>query len=310
MRRIFLNLAGLLLALMSLCAPLSAHAATAQSLYATPEAAVDALVAALKSEDEKALVPVFGEVGLEVLSNPDRSEAAINRKKFLAGYDDYHRLNEFDGKRVLAVGKEAWLFPIPLVKEGSGWRFAVEEGLEEILNRRIGANELNAIAVLRAFPAAEREYATIDHDGDGVLEFAGRLASSPGKRDGLYWASQGEGDISPFGPLVAEASEYLKGRSPGQSYHGYFFRILTKQGGNAAGGAYDYVINGRLLGGVALLAWPERYGDSGVMTFMVNQNGVLYQKDLGEKTADAAKAIDRFDPGKDWAVVSTNDEEE
>lgn len=276
-----------------------------QTYYTSPEAAVEALVVGVKAGGGTRLEPVFGRDGVAVLANPDQASAAETRQKFLQAYAVYHHVDELEGRQVLSVGAEAWPFPIPLVKEDKGWRFAVEEGIDEILNRRIGANEHQAIAVLEAFPEAQHQYASQDRNGDGVLEYAGRMLSSAGTRDGLYWPANQSVDEepSPFGPLVAEAGEYLKVRSPGQPYHGYRFRILTRQGKEAAGGAYDYAINGRLLAGVALLAWPETYGQTGVMTLMVNQNGVLFQRDLGVGTAEAVVKITSFNPDEAWSVV-------
>ena len=184
---------------------------------------------------------------------------------------------------MLLIGDQAWPFPIPLVKDKEAWRFATEEGADEIVNRRIGGNERNAIVVLRAYIDAQRQYASRDRDGDGVLQYALKLGSTPGRHDGLYWpadAAKGE-EPSPFGPLVAESAAYLKGHKEGDAYRGYHFRILTRQGKHAPGGAYSYVINGRMIAGFAMVAYPARYGDSGVMTFIVSNNGRIYERDLG-----------------------------
>jgi hypothetical protein len=208
-------------------------------------------------------------------------------------------------RRVLLIGDQAWPFPIPLVKTGERWRFATEQGEDELVNRRIGANERNAIFVLRAYLDAQKDYASKDRDGDGVLQYAQRLASTSGKHDGLYWpadSAKGE-EASPFGPLVAESAAYLKGHKEGDAYRGYRFRILTRQGKSAAGGAYSYVINGRMIAGFAMVAYPAQYGESGVMTFIVSHNGKVFQKDLGKNSAETGAKMTAFDPGPGWKEV-------
>ena len=188
------------------------------------------------------------------------------------------------------------------MREGSSWRFATERGAEEIQNRRIGRNERDAIAVLRAYVAAQQEYASVDRNGDGVLQFAQKLASAPGKFDGLYWpadTSRGE-TPSPFGPLIAESSAYLAGHKRGDPYRGYHFRILTGQGKNAPGGAYSYVINGRMVAGAAMVAYPAEYDGTGVMTFIVNGAGKIFEKNLGKNTGAIASKMTTFDPGPGW----------
>jgi hypothetical protein len=207
---------------------------------------------------------------------------------------------------VLLIGAEAWPMPIPIVRSGDRWRFASELGEDEIVNRRIGANERNAIYVLRAFVDAQRAYAAVDRDGDGVRQYARKLASSPGKRDGLYWtadAAKGE-EISPFGPLIAESAAYLQGHGAGDPYRGYRFRILTRQGSHAAGGAYDYMVNGRLIAGFAMVAYPAEWGETGVMSFIVNHNGKVFEKDLGKDTAAIGAKMTSFDPGPGWKPVA------
>jgi hypothetical protein len=196
--------------------------------------------------------------------------------------------------------------PIPLVRAGGAWRFATEEGVEELINRRIGRNENSAIEVLQAYLDAQGQYASIDRDGDGVRQFAQKLASTAGKHDGLYWpadAAKGE-EESPFGPLIGANEAYLKGHKQGDAYRGYHFRILTRQGKNAAGGAYSYVINGRMIAGFAMVAFPAEYGETGVMTFIVSHNGKVFQKDLGKNSVKAGAAMSSFDPGAGWAEVA------
>jgi hypothetical protein len=216
---------------------------------------------------------------------------------------------EGSDKVVLHVGNEDWPFPIPVVKKDKRWRFDTEEGREEVLARRIGRNELNVIQVCLAIVDAQREYALKDRDGDGLLEYARKFASDPGKKDGLYWKA-GQGDEqSPLGSLVATAQEQgYKGAKKSDKpvpYHGYYYRILQAQGPNATGGAYEYGVNGNMIGGFALVAYPAKYGASGIMTFIVNHDGVVFQKDLGKKTAELVAAMSLFNPDKDWKKVQT-----
>jgi hypothetical protein len=207
---------------------------------------------------------------------------------------------------VLEVGTNAWPFPIPLVRTTNGWQFDTQAGVEELLNRRIGRNELDVLGVMRAYVDAQREYASRDRDGDNVLEYAQKIRSSPGKTDGLYWPPELNGEVSPLGPWVAQAqsegylSEPRAADAGPQPFHGYLFKILTRQGKHAPGGKYNYIINGNMIGGFALAAWPARYGDSGVMTFIVNQQGRVYQKDLGERTARIVKGMSAYDPDTSW----------
>jgi len=284
-----------------------ASAAADQRTFATPEAAVDALLAALKANDEAALLAIFGDKHKDVIGTGDRAHDAEVRSRAAAQIAAYRVLEERGSdRRVLLMGAQAWPMPIPLVHEGGAWRFATEEGADEIVNRRIGANERNALHVLRAYLDAQRQYALRDRDGDGVLQYAQKLASPPGKQDGLYWnadTSKGE-EASPFGPLVAESAPYVKGHTKGDPYRGYRFRILTRQGKNAPGGAYAYVINGRMIAGFAMVAYPDHYGESGVMSFIVSHNGKVYEKNLGKNTADLGAKMTAFDPGAGWKEVA------
>ena len=286
--------------------PLAAHAAP-QETFATPEAGVDALMAALKSDSDPAMVAIFGEEHRDLIVGSDRAASSATRAKILAAMQTMHVLQApSPDRRVLVIGAEAWPMPIPLVRTGERWRFATEEGADEIANRRIGGNERNAIYVERAYIDAQRAYAAKDRDGDGVLQYAQKLASAPGKHDGLYWpadAAKGE-EASPFGPLVAESSAYLEGHKAGDAYRGYHFRILTRQGKSAPGGAYSYIINGRMIAGFAMVAYPAEYGRSGVMTFIVSHNGKVYQKDLGKDSAAIGASMSTFDPGAGWKDVA------
>jgi len=285
-----------------LALPMTAAAADQRS-FPTPEAAVDALAGALKANDEAALVELFGAKYKHLLSTGSPADDAGRRAQASAWIAAFRALEESGpDRRVLLVGEKAWPFPIPIVREGNAWRFATERGVDEILNRRVGRNERNALYVLQQYVDAQRRYASRDRDGDGVLQYAARLGSSPGKFDGLYWpadASKNE-EASPFGPLIAQSASYLAGRSKGDPYHGYHFRILTRQGAAAAGGAYNYMVNGRLISGFAMVAWPDQYGESGVMTFIVNHNGKIFEKDLGRNTSAIAEKMTSFDPGPGW----------
>lgn len=275
--------------------------AAQQTTYPTPEAAADALQRALQASDEPALQQMFGSRYRDVVSSGDPAYDAARRTDAAAALAARKRLEELGpDRRVLRIGTQDWPFAIPIVRESAGWRFATEQGAEELLNRRIGANERNAIYVMRAIVDAQREYAGRERMGDGVLQYASKLGSSPGRQDGLYWpadATRGE-EPSPLGPLVAASTE-MKGHQSGEPYGGYRFRILTRQGPSAPGGAYSYVINGRMIAGFAAVATPAEYGRSGVMSFLISQNGKLFQKDLGPKPP----AITSFDPGAGWKEV-------
>lgn len=291
------------LLLVPLLALSLASAAADQRTFATPEAAVDAVIAALKANDEAALISIFGEQHKNLVVTGDPANDAAAHADAAAQLAAFHALEERgNDRRILLMGPQAWPVPIPLVRQGGAWRFATEEGAEEMLNRRIGGNERNAIHVLRAYLDAQREYASRDRNHDGVLQYAQKLASAPGKQDGLYWpadASKGE-EESPFGPLVAESSAYLAGRKKGDPYRGYHFQIVTRQGKDAPGSAYNYIINGRMIAGFAMVAYPDKYGETGVMTFIVNHNGKIYEKDLGKDTENIGAKTTVFDPGPGW----------
>jgi hypothetical protein len=276
--------------------------ATAQQVFNTPEAAVDALVAAAKSNDEAALLQLFGPKSRDVLGTVDKARDRELRARFAAAAADYRMLGtNDDASLTLVVGYQWWPLPIPLVKSGAGWRFDVESGAKEIVNRRIGANEFEAIAMLKGFVDAQRAYAAQSRDGSGVRGFARKLVSSAGQKDGLYWiadASKGEA-ASPFAELIGEPGA---GGAP-MLRNGYRYRILSAQGASAPGGAYSYVINGRLLAGFALIAYPADYGKTGVMTFIVNHYGNVYEKNLGPETAASAARISAYAPDTSWRRV-------
>jgi len=301
------NLAALTLAF---CAAVTASAADIGKTFATPEAAVAALVAAASAEDTNALRVIFGPAA-EDIQNPDRVQAANELSAFNAAVKQGKRIvHETDSKCVLEIGDTSWPFPVPIVKRNGQWFFDTAAGKEELINRRIGKNELATLQVVRTYVEAQREYASKDRDGDEVLEYAQKFRSTPETKDGLYWPQDLDGEISPLGPFAADAAaegygQGKKNTDAGQEpFHGYFFKLLTRQGGHPPGGKYDYVINGNMIGGFALVAWPAEYGETGIMTFVVNQQGRVYQKDLGHGTAKTAEAIKAYDPDKTWTVSS------
>jgi hypothetical protein len=299
------SLVSRLVLALALAVPLALSAAP-QDTFATPEAAVDALMAALKADSDPAMIALFGEENKDLIVQSDRAATSATRARILEAMQTLRVLKEpRPDRRVLVIGAQAWPVPIPIVRAGDRWRFATEEGREEIVNRRVGANERNAIYVMHAYVDAQRAYAAADRDGDGVLQYAQKLGSTPGKHDGLYWpadAAKGE-EPSPFGPLVAESAAYLEGHKAGDPYRGYHFRVLTRQGQHAPGGAYSYVINGRMIAGFAMVAYPASYGGSGVMTFVVSHNGKVYEKDLGKDSAQLGAKMTTFDPGAGWTEV-------
>jgi hypothetical protein len=284
----------------------SAHAETVkQRAFASPEEAVETMVEVLKSNDVKALEAIFGPGSKNLVSSGDPVEDKIVRGRFVELYDEKNRLDQTSGKTVLSVGNEDWPFPIPIVKRGVLWRFDSKAGREELLARRIGKNEWSAIQFCKVYLDAQREYFLKDWDGDGILEYAQKFGSTKGKKNGLYWeVKQGE-EQSPLGPLAAVAQKqgYSTERKKPQPYLGYYYRILKGQGASAPGGAYDYMVKGKMIGGFALVAYPAKYWSSGVMTFIVNHDGVVFQKDLGRKTEKAAQAMKLFNPDSTWKKV-------
>jgi hypothetical protein len=282
-------------------------AAETARTFPIPQDAVKALDRAVNTTNRAALAVLFGPDS-ETLANPDSVQGARELAEFAAAFNATNRLvQESNARMILEVGTNGWPFPIPLVRNTGGWQFDTAAGLEEILNRRIGRNELDVLQVMRAYVDAQREYASRDRDDDEVLEYAQKIASSPGRTDGLYWPPELNGEISPLGPLAARARQqgYIRKSAEDdepQPFHGYFFKILTRQGKHAPGGQYDYVINGNMIGGFALVAWPVEYGESGVMTFLVNQQGRVYQRDLGKNTPKTAQKMDAYDPGPGWTL--------
>ena len=276
-----------------------------QKTFGTPEAAMEALIKALRDGGEKELLAIFGPGSESLISSGDKVDDRERREEFVRLYGESNRLAPAGDKKIIVhVGKNDWPFPIPIVKTGDNWRFDTKQGREEILNRRIGENELDTIQTCLAIVDAQREYAAIDRDGNGLLVYAQKFESSKDKTDGLYWPVKPGEKPSPLGPLVAKAKGegYTKGEKPAP-YNGYFYRFLTAQGISAKGGAYSYLVKGKMVGGFALVAYPATYAVSGVKTFIVNHDGVVYQKDLGPQTGKLAKAMKEFNPDNNWEKV-------
>lgn len=288
----------------------STHAAgaqTRQETFASPDAAVSALVAAAKAGDAKGIRTVLGNDPGDLSSGDPVADKAL-REKFVADFDAKHSLAPSGDAVKLIIGKDDFPFAFPLVKTADGkWRFDTLSGKDELLARRIGENELSAIKVLQAIVDAERDYASADRNGNGVLEYALKFASSPGKHDGLYWPTKAGEAPSPLGDLVVRAAGegYRAKQGTPTPFHGYYFRLLKGQTRNAAGGALNYVVKGRAIGGFAVIAYPAKYASSGIMSFMVNQDGVVFQADLGPQTQAKASAMQKFDPGTGWSKVTT-----
>ncbi len=278
--------------------------------YKAPDDAVKALVEALSANDDKKLLAIFGPDGKPIISSGDEAADIAGRERFLQAYQEKNQIVKVDGKKmVLEIGNDAWPFSIPIVKGTRGdWHFDTRQGKDELLNRRIGRNELNTIQVCLAYVDAQREYASKDRNGDGVLEYAQKFVSEPGKEDGLYWETKEGEEQSPLGPLIGKAKKegYKKksGNEP-TPYYGYFYKILKAQGRSAPRGAYDYVINGRMVGGFAMVAYPAGYGSSGIKTFIVSHDGVAYEKDLGKDTASIAHRMVSFNPDNSWRKVES-----
>jgi len=295
-----------LLFCVSLAAASGALAAGNQQTYGTPEDAVGALMTAVKADDVKAMRSVLGNAG-GALSSGDPVADRAAAQRFVADYDAKHSIVREGDTAKLVMGKEDFPFAFPLVKTGDRWRFDTAAGIDELNARRIGENELDAINVLRAIVDAQQEYASESRSGDGVVAYARKIISSPGKRDGLYWPTKAGEPPSPLGPLVARATGegYGGGNKSGpHAFHGYYYRALKGQAKTADAPEFDYVVRRRAIGGFAAIAYPAKYGSSGIMTFMVNQDGKVYQKDLGPKTPERATAIQRYDTSNGWSLVS------
>jgi len=293
----------LAVALLAGCAPKP----ETHTSFGTPDEAVTALIAALEKNDLAGLGLLLGPGSEEIVSSGDAVADKVGRAGFVQSYREKHELvADGDSKRVLQVGEEEWPLPVPVVKRDGRWYLAGADGADEIIYRRVGRNELGAIATVRGAVAAQADYAAVAHDGNPAGVYAQKLISDPGMQNGLYWRTVEGEPPSPVGPFIANAAEegYRAGadgeRSP---YHGYYYRLLYGQSAAASGGAMNYFTDGLLVDGFALVAWPADYGASGVQTFIVNQDGVVFQKDLGDDTATAVEAIQDFDPDSSWTKV-------
>ena len=299
----------LALVMTLLLAPLPSHAKTArQKQFSSPKAAVEAMVDTLRANDDNALGTIFGPAGRDLISSGDNVADKRHREHFLKLYDEKSRLESVGDRKVLLfVGNEEWPLPFPIVRKGKSWFFNAKAGREEILDRRVGANELDVIQVCLAYVDAQREYAQRSLKRTGLAEYARKFMSESGKKDGLYWEAPVGEQPSPLGAFATAArAEGYGDTQPGAQahpYHGYYYKILTAQGKNTPGGAYDYVVDGRMIGGFALVAYPARYDNSGIMTFVVNHNGTVYQKNLGMETEKIARDMKLFNPDKTWKKV-------
>ncbi|MGD0442496.1 MAG: DUF2950 domain-containing protein [Edaphobacter sp.] len=292
------------LIVFGLPACLMAQAAKGQKTFAKSSEAVQALVAASRAGDEAQLLAVLGPDGKDLIDSGDPVADKKSIEGFAKMYDRKHALTvTAPGYKTLVVGANDWPMPIPLVRDGSSWYWDSAQGRDEIVNRRIGENELGAIAVCEGYYNAQKEYAAKSHDGLPAKLYAQKFASDPGKQNGLYWPVGAGKPQSPLGPAVAAAAAEGYGGDGPQPYHGYIYKRLNAQGPNASGGARSYVVNGKQSGGFALIAYPAKYGSGGIMTFLVNQDGVIYQKDLGDDTEKAVAGITSFNPDPSWSEI-------
>jgi len=296
-----------LLAVLASSATIPGQTATHRA-FASPEDAVKALVEAVKAGNLDALRAIFGPEGRELVASSDPATARLNRQVFtVAVSEQWHLEDATPGRKTLVIGNEDWPFPVPLVKGTDGWRFDTAAGKEEVLARRIGRNELDAIATSRAYVTAQQRYAQQGHDGKPAGVHATKFQSDPGKENGLYWPTARGQKRSPLGDLVAQAAEegrpFGADRAQPTPFHGYYFKILTGQGAAASGGARSYIVKGEMSGGFALVAWPAQYDATGVMTFIVNQDGIVRERDLGPQTDATARKMTAYNPDASWRQV-------
>lgn len=299
-----------LLAAMLLCGgSLWAEEENKQKAFANPDDAFKALIEGMEKNSDDALLDVLGHAHKDLVVQSDKEATDEGRARISKLAKEHLKIEREGEKATGCFGFKCWPYPIPLVKKAEGWVFDTAAGKEEILNRRIGRNELRAIQFLDAYDDAQRAYASADHTGDKVLKYAQKLISAKDKRDGLYWplAEKSKEDPSPLAPLFEEGQDFVDGTGTDIPYHGYFFKILTKQGANPPNGKYDYVINGNMIAGFALVAWPADYGSSGVMTFTISHQGTIYQKDLGADTAKLAGAMEEYNPDGTWKEVKADE---
>jgi hypothetical protein len=276
-----------------------------QKTFGSPDEAVKAMVTAIKGNDAGELMLIFGPDIKGLFLSGDEVADKAGKENFIIAYNEKNRLENFSGNRaILYVGNNDWPMPIPIVKKGNSWHFNSQDGKREILQRRIGRNELNTIQTCKAYVDAQMDYVSRDYNGDGLFEYAQKFLSTPEKKDGLYWETKEDEEKSPLGIFFANAARegYFPkdGKNKPVPFHGYYYRILKEQGEGAPGGACSYVVKGKMINGFALVAYPAKYGDSGVMTFIVNKDGMVYQKDLGVNTAKIVKNIRAYDPDKTW----------
>lgn len=298
-----LALAAVLLALSS---P-AVYGAARQQQFKSADEAVQMLVAAVKAGDTKAMLNILGPTAKPLIDSGDPVADRASWERFVASYDEAHALVKQGDATVLQIGSDEWPFPIPLVEHEGSWHFDTPAGQQEIIDRRVGRNELSAAQVCLAYVDAQREYYLRNPQDAKLAQYAQKLPSSPGKHDGLYWPTKEGEPSSPLGPLITQArGEGYKqaGSGAGAPYHGYFYHILKAQGPDAPGGAYDYIVRGAMMGGFGLVAYPAEYGNSGVMTFIVNHDGVVYEKDLGPDTAAIARAMTVFNPDSTWTRMA------
>ena len=296
-----MRIGGILAAAVLIAAAIPARA---QETYPTPEAAVKDLVDSAKAKTPGFGDRILGKDGAALLRSGDADEDAGNLKEFNEAAAASTAIDDGpDGTKILRVGKNGWTLPLPLIKSDAGWRFDAARGKEEMTNRRVGYNELSAIEACKAYVAAQDEYFKLDRDGNGLREYARRIISTPGTHDGLYWPPENQADISPLDGFAEDANLARRSGEKPEPYDGYYFRVLTAQGPAAPGGAFSYLINGHMIAGHAMVAWPAAYGDSGVETFICGENGVVYQKDLGPNTAALGTSMAQFNPDATWKVV-------
>jgi hypothetical protein len=291
---------GLLALILTITVSLawSCMAAAAQQAFPTPEKAAEAFVQALGTEhaDQARLTELLGDQWRSLIPQGGVQRSDVDA--FLKLYHEQHKIEKpSDRKAILSVGNDQWTLPIPLTKAGNGWRFDIKAGDAEIRARRIGRNELAAVQSVMTYHDAQMDYALVDHNGDGALEYAQKIFSTPGTHDGLYWADDDSGQISPLGPLFGQTNA-------GEDWHGYHFRILKGQGPSAPGGAYSYLIGNKMSRGFALIAWPAKYADTGVMSFMISHDGQVFEKDLGPNGNKLAQSMKRFDPDDSWQEIT------
>ena len=293
--------------MLSLSGTSFAASAPQQKTFPSAADAVKAAISAARSNDDKELLTILGAQAKDLISSGDAVADKQRRAQFIKAFDEKNRLVVEGENTIVVIGKDEWPFPIPLVKKNDSWVFDTAKGREEILNRRIGDNELSAIQVSLAYFDAQREYAQKDRDGDGLLEYAPKFRSDSGKKNGLYWEAKTGEEVSPLGLFAVRAvKEGYAQKAPTDKpapYHGYYYRILSAQGKDASGGAYSYMVKGSMIGGFALVAYPAEYGNSGVMSFIINHDGKVFQKDLGKNTASAATTMKEYNPDSTWTAV-------